>query len=251
MLSRVAFPGGVSAGLLEREGCATLSGVVLRTSALLAVFLASAALVWVRLPLVAAPNPGLLRLFLWAFLGIVVASTALVWGTVWKKSWAPTTAPLYALFEGGLVGLLSEGNERIHPGIVRQAVFLTVAICAVLLVAYGSGWVQVTAGFRRKLSFAIGGVALYYLVCVAGWSLGVRFLPVFDSGVPGILISIVIVGIASTTLISNMDTVVQATKDRLPRYMEWYLAMGLIVALVWLYLEVLRLMAKARKADGE
>jgi uncharacterized YccA/Bax inhibitor family protein len=179
------------------------------------------------------------------FLVCVTSSVILVWITVFKKTWSPFTAPVYALLQGLVVGTVTVGTDRRYPGIAIHAIGLTIAICVVLLGAYHSGLIRVTESFRKKLVVATGGVTLYYL---AGFVLtinGGHTLNTVTGGFFGIFISLIIVTIAVMNLASNFDfAVLCATKD-FPKYMEWYAALGLLLTLAWLYLETLRLLSKA------
>jgi len=178
-----------------------------------------------------------------------LVALALVWITVHKKQWSPITAPTFALLEGLVMGVVSAGLEVRHPGIAIQAVVLTFAICLSLLVAYRTGLIRVTEKFNRGLVAATSGVVLFYLANFVLSLLGVRIFAVFAGGVPGILISAVIVVIAGMDLVADFDFIEQCSRSGLPKYMEWYAALGLIVTLIWLYTEILRLLSKARKAQ--
>ncbi len=177
----------------------------------------------------------------------VFGAMALVWLTVRKKAWSPFTAPVYALLEGWLMGDISAGANRRYPGIAIQAVAVTIAMSFGLLVAYRSGLIRVTEGFNRKLTAAIGGVALFYLTTFVLALMGVRIFSVFAEGVPGILISVIVIVIAGLSLVSAFDFVARCAQADLPKYMEWYAAFGLVMTLIWLYMEILNLLAKARR----
>jgi uncharacterized YccA/Bax inhibitor family protein len=174
---------------------------------------------------------------------------ALVWITVWKKRWSSVTAPVYALLEGVVIGGISARLEMRFHGIAIQAVALTFATCFCLLAAYRLGVIRVTEKFKAGLSAATGGVALFYLISFALIFFGVRRFTIFAGGLPGILISLIVVWIAALNLVIDFDFIEQYAREDLPDYMEWYAALGLMVTLIWLYMEILRLLSKARKAE--
>jgi uncharacterized YccA/Bax inhibitor family protein len=167
---------------------------------------------------------------------------------VFKKEWAGVTAPLYALAEGFLVGGISAIFERLYPGIVIQAVMLTFGTLAALLLAYKSGLIKATENFKLGVVAATGGIALLYIV-----SMVMRFA--FDKPIGfihegstfGILFSVFVVVIAALNLVLDFDFIENGVEKGAPKYMEWYGAFGLTVTLIWLYLEILRLLAKLRE----
>jgi len=167
--------------------------------------------------------------------------------TVFKKTWSPVTAPLYAALEGLILGGLSAVLEAQYPGIVIQAVGLTIATLVALLLAYTSRLVKVTENFKLGVFAATGGIAIVYLVDMVLSFFGMHVPFINDSGPIGIGVSVVIVIIAALNLVMDFDFIEQGSKVGAPKYMEWYAAFGLMVTLVWLYMEVLRLLSKMRK----
>jgi len=172
---------------------------------------------------------------------------ALVWVTVLMKEWAPFTAPVYAVVQGVVVGFIVAGMEQRFPGIAIKAVGFTVAICLCLMVAYRTGLIRVTESFNKKLVFATGGVLIYYIASITFALRGGHTFSRITGGIPGVVISLIIILIAGMSLVSNFDFAVQRSKENFPKYMEWYSALGLLLTLVWLYLEALKLFSKARK----
>ena len=251
IFKNLEMPESSTDGFSQSVERATFGGVVYKTGVLLVVFTIGAAWGWAEVRSLLQKDPAYGTPIFWVFAVSVLAGMALVWLTVRWKKWSPISAPVYAMLEGAVIGLLSAGYNRRYPGIVNQAVGLTVTICVCLLAAYGLGWIRVTAAFNRKLSVAISGVVLYYLGSLGLLFMGVRRLPALTAGLPGIAVSVVIVAIAGMGLVSNLDAAVQCAHEKLPKYMEWYLALGLIVTLVWMYIEVLRLLSRARKAEGQ
>jgi len=172
--------------------------------------------------------------------------TAMV--TVFKQTWSPLTAPVYALCEGLFLGGISAIFEKSYPGIAIQAVALTFAVMFVLLLAYKTGIIRATRGFKLGVIAATGAIALVYMVSfflqLFGWS-GLSFI--YSSTPLGIGISVIVVIIAALNLILDFDFIETAARMGAPKYMEWYGAFGLMVTLIWLYLEILRLLAKTRR----
>ena len=171
--------------------------------------------------------------------GLVVALI-----TVFKKQWSPVTAPAYALLEGLFIGAFSAMMEARFPGIVLQAVGLTFGTLASLLVAYRSGLIRVTENFKLGVVAATGGIALLYLVDIAMGFFGHSVGFIHQSSLLGIGFSVVVVIIAALNLVFDFDFIERGVEQGAPKYMEWFAAFGLMVTLVWLYLEILRLLSK-------
>jgi uncharacterized YccA/Bax inhibitor family protein len=169
--------------------------------------------------------------------------------TVFKKAWSPVTGPLYALAEGLLLGGLSAVFERQFPGIVIQAVSLTFGVAFALLLAYTTRLIKPTENFKMGVAAATGGVALVYLTSMVLGLFGVSMPFLHDASPLGIGISIVIVIIAALNLVLDFDFIEQGAEQGAPKYMEWYAAFGLVVTLVWLYLEILRLLSKLQSRN--
>ena len=166
--------------------------------------------------------------------------------TVFKKEWAPITVPLYAILEGGLLGGVSFMYNSLYDGIVTNAIFLTVGILLSLLVAYRSGYIKPTENFKLGIFAATGGIAIIYLINFVmgffGSSMGIMQI---DNASPmSIGFSIVVVIIAALNLVLDFDFIEEGSEKGAPKFMEWYGAFGLLVTLIWLYLEILRLLAK-------
>ena len=170
--------------------------------------------------------------------------TAIV--TVFKKQWAPITVPIYAILEGGLLGGVSFMYNSMYNGIVTDAIFLTVGILLSLLFAYRSGLIKPTENFKLGIFAATGGIAIVYVINMVmgffGSSMGVMQI---DNASPmSIGFSVVVVIIAALNLVLDFDFIEEGAESGAPKYMEWYGAFGLLVTLIWLYLEILRLLAK-------
>ena len=180
-----------------------------------------------------------------ALAGFVVALV-----TVFRKTWAPVTAPIYAVLEGLFVGAISAIFEARFPGIVMQAVMLTMGTLGALLLAYKSGVIKATENFKLGVVAATGGIFLLYLVNIVLRMLGFDgFGFIHESGAMGIAFSAFVVVIAALNLVLDFDFIESGAESGAPKYMEWYGAFGLVVTLVWLYLEILRLLAKLNSRD--
>jgi len=167
--------------------------------------------------------------------------------TIFKKTLAPITTPIYALLEGVALGGLSAWFESIYPGIVVQAVTLTFGVLFALLFAYRSGLIKVTKNFRLGVVAATGGIALVYLISwLMNMFTGAGIGMIHESGIMGIGFSLFVVVIAALNLVLDFDFIETGAEQGAPKYMEWYGAFGLIVTLVWLYIEILRLLSKLR-----
>lgn len=164
-----------------------------------------------------------------------------------KATLAPYLAVPYAALEGLAVGGLSAILEQRYHGIAIQAVGLTFGVLAVLLFAYRMRWVRATAQFRAMVIGATGGIALLYIATMILGFFHVS-VPVLYASTPlGIGISLVIVAIAALNLVLDFDLIERGVAGGAPKYMEWYAAFGLMVTLVWLYIEILRLLSKMRR----
>jgi uncharacterized YccA/Bax inhibitor family protein len=135
------------------------------------------------------------------------------------------------------------------PGIVIQAVGLTFGTCLALLLAYKSGMIRASENFKLGVVAATGGIALFYLLSLILGLFGVRISFLYQSGPLGIAFSLFVVVIAALNLVLDFDFIEQGAGAGAPRYMEWYAAFGLMVTLIWLYLEILRLLMKLRSRN--
>lgn len=222
----------------------TLGGTVNKTAMLLALTLISAVWVWNSYFSNPEAAAGLMPWVLGSAIGGFVLSLIIIF----VKRTAPYLAPLHALVEGVFVGAISAFYEAKFPGIVVQAVALTFGTLFCLLAAYRSGLIRATENFKLGVVAATGAIALLYLV-----NLGLRLFTdlsipfIHESGVLGISFSLFVVVIAALNLVLDFDFIEQGVEQQCPKYMEWYAAFGLMLTLVWLYLEILRLLAKLRR----
>jgi uncharacterized YccA/Bax inhibitor family protein len=231
-LATTAYPGAA-----VRGEAMTLQGTVNKTGISLLLCVVSAAWTWNMY----VTNPGVVMPFL---LGGAIGGFVVAMVTVFKKTWAPFTVPIYALLEGLFLGAISAMFEGMYPGIVIQAVGLTFGTLFALLLAYKSGLIKATENFKLGVAAATGAVALIYLASIVLGFFGTSIPYIHESGTVGILFSLAVVVIAALNLVMDFDFIETGAEQGAPKYMEWYGAFGLLVTLIWLYLEMLRLLAK-------
>jgi len=217
----------------EGSKAMTIQGTVNKTFFMLCLVTFSAMWAWTN---ISVSIPLLISA---AIAGLIVAFV-----TIFKREWAGITAPIYALLEGVVLGGISAIFEKQYPGIVMQAVVLTFGVLFSLLAAYKSRLIKVTENFKLGVVAATGGIFLVYLVSMILGFFGVSVPLIHGSGLVGIGFSVFVVIIASLNLVMDFDFIEKGAEYGAPKYMEWYGAFGLIVTLVWLYLEILRLLAK-------
>ncbi len=238
VLKESAFTGEVATGQTM-----TIQGTVNKAGILMLCVVVGAAWTW---GLSHSPEPE--AALPWTF-GGVIGGFIMALVTIFKKNWSPLTSPIYALLEGFFLGGVSAFFEKSYPGIAMQAISLTFGVMVVMLLAYKFRIIQATRGFVLGVVAATGGIALVYAVNMI---LAIFFpshqLSVLNSATPlGIGISVFVVIIAALNLIIDFDMIENAVKVGAPKYMEWYGAFGLMVTLIWLYLEILRLLGKLRR----
>ena len=231
---------------LAADGVMTLNGTVIKTAVLTLLLVTAASYSW-KLTTNPAGAPawfGPALTFGW----LVPMVLALIIG--FKPTTAPALAPLYAIIKGLIVGVISAFFETMFPGIVLTAVMLTCGVLFALLAAYASGLVKPSENFKLGIVAATGVVALFYLV---SWALSVFFgiqVPgMFGNGWFSIAFSGFVVVLAALNLVLDFDFIENGCAAGAPKFMEWYAGFGLLVTLVWLYLEILRLLAKLRSRD--
>ena len=228
-LSAKTFKNAVGTGTEKM----TIGGTVNKTAMSLLLLMATASYTWTN------PSPTLMMFGL--FGGLIMAIITII-----KKTWAPYTLSGYALLKGLALGGISRFFEMQYPGIVSQAVFLTFGILAALLLAYKSGFIKPTENFKLGVVAATGGIAIMYLISwiMSMFGSGLSIMNPSNSSMFSIGFSIFVVIIASLNLVLDFDFIEEGAEMGAPKYMEWYGAFGLLVTLIWLYLEILRLLAK-------
>ena len=227
----------------------TISGAVNKTGLLVILCVASAAWTWNRFfgaaaisPEAAAQSVGL-PMIAGGIGGFILAIV-----TIFKKEWSAITAPIYALLEGLVLGGVSAMLEMRFHGIAIQAVSLTFGVLVAMLVAYRTGLIKVNDKLRLGIVAATGGIMIFYFLQFILGFFHVGFLNAVNGATPlGIGFSVVVVIIAALNLVLDFDLIENGARYGAPKYMEWYSAFALMITLVWLYFEILRLLAKMRE----
>ncbi len=223
-------------GSLSASETMTINGTVNKTALSLLLVMLSASWTWQMQP---GESTGLMILG-----GIGGFIAALV--TMFNKKIAQYTVPIYAILQGLFLGGISKFFEMQYPGIVNQAVFLTFGTLGALLLAYKSGVIKATENFKLGVFAATGGIAFLYLISfiMSFFGSGIGFI--HNNSTFGILFSFGVVIIAALNLVLDFDFIEEGAEKGAPKYMEWYATFGLLVTLIWLYLEILRLLAKLK-----
>jgi uncharacterized YccA/Bax inhibitor family protein len=213
----------------------TMSSVLRQTGFLFLLLLGGAVFGWANAE---AIGPILLISLLGVF-GLLIV-------TMIKPRWVKVTGPLYAIAEGVLVGAISKIYSDIYDGIVVQAVMATLAVFVAMLFLYANRIIKVTARLRSTVILATFGVVLFYLISIGLSLFGVGIPYIWDGGPFSIFLSVLIVGIAAFNLLLDFDLIERGIRERAPGWMSWFAAFGLMVTIVWLYLEILRLISLTR-----
>ena len=229
----------VGALAVPAERSMSVAGTVGKTFILLVLAVIAGSVGWQQAESIAEAS-GLLVLVV--FLGLIGLSFA----TARRPQISPITGPIYAVVIGVFAGMISSFYQSLYDGIVLQAVFATGAVFAVCLSLYSSGIVKVTRKFVAVTVAATGGIILMYLVSIVLGLFGIEVGFLNDPSPLGILVSVVICFVAALNLFLDFEMVRQGVDRGAPTYMEWYCAFGLMATLIWLYLEMLRLLGKLR-----
>ncbi len=240
----------------------TLQGTVTKTAILLATLVIMATIVWASVwPLLEANSqvidrpgmvsglsnvPGMIYGFMF---GGMIGGFILALITMSSPKSSPITAPMYAAAEGVFLGAFSAMFEFMFPQIIMQAVILTFGIFASLLIAYQSGLIRATENFKLGVAAATGGIMLVYLATIVLSFFGITMPFIHETGLMGIGFSLFVVVIAAMNLVLDFDFIENGVEHGAPKYMEWYAGFGLLVTLIWLYIEIVRLLAKLRSRD--
>lgn len=218
----------------------TIAGTTNKTAILLVITFLSAGYIWNYIQ----QNPTAMSS---AYLiGSAIVAFALSLVIIFKKTTAPYLAPVYCVVEGLFLGSISLFMEQMYPGIVMQAILATFGVLAGLLLAYKTQLIKVTENFKLGVFAATAGIAFIYVVSFIASFFGVQVPMLHESSPMGIGISVVIVIVAALNLVLDFDFIENGEKMGAPKYMEWYAAFGLLITLIWLYLELLRLLAKIK-----
>ncbi len=214
----------------------TVSGAVNKSFILLAILMVTGIYSYI------AFNP--LLMMIGAIGGLIVAIIA-----AFRRQNANILAPMYAAFEGLFVGGVSAMYAMRYEGIVFQAVTLTIGVLFAMLFFYKSGIIKVTAGLRSGIMMATAGIAIFYLITFVLSFFNIHVPYIHESGMIGIGFSVFVVGLAAMNLLLDFDNFEKGEQMGAEKNMEWYAAMGLMITLVWLYVEILRLLSKLSSRD--
>lgn len=215
----------------------TINGAVQKTAALLFLIICSASYTWE----VARTNPA--QAVPW-MMGGAIGGLIIGFVICFKKAWSPILAPGYALVEGLFLGAFSAFANTKYPGVVVSAVGLTFGVLFSLLFVYRTGLIKATENFKLGVTAATGAIFLLYLATMVLSLFGIQIPYIHQSGAIGIGFSIFVVVLASLNLVLDFDFIENGAAGGAPRYMEWFAAFGLMVTLVWLYIEIVRLLMK-------
>ncbi|MCG7850219.1 MAG: Bax inhibitor-1/YccA family protein [ANME-2 cluster archaeon] len=220
----------------------TIQGTVNKTLIILLFLMLGAIWVW---DMFYNQNPLFYPMIILGLIGGLVVAIV----TIFKKEWSPFTAPVYGLLEGLMLGGISSIFEAMYPGIVIQAVALTFGTLFALLFAYKSRLIKATENFKLGVAAATGAIFMIYLATIVLGMFGVGIPFIHESGLIGIGFSLFVVTIAALNLVLDFDFIETGAESGAPKFMEWYAAFGLMVTLVWLYIEILRLLSKLRSRN--
>lgn len=234
VLSRRIFENTMVSG---GSGVMSINGTINKIGLLLLLAIASAAYTWSMITV----NPG--RASVFALIGVIGGLIMALITTFSPKS-SPFTAPVYAILEGLFLGAVSSLINTAYPGVAFQAVVLTIGTLFTMLFLYRSGRLRATPKFRRGVLMATGAVFFSYLISwiLSMFGVGIGFM--HSAGPLGIVINLVVIVVAALNLIMDFDFIEQGAMAGAPKYMEWYGAFGLMVTLIWLYIEFLRLLSR-------
>ena len=218
----------------------TERGTLNKFSLMLILLFASASFTWKA----AAEGQNVI---IWVIVSLIVG---LIAGLVmtFKKQWGSFLAPVYALAEGVFLGGISayynHAFDKIAPGIVMQAVGLTFGVVIAMFALYRFGIIKATQKFKAIVIVATAGIGVFYLISMLLRMFGIDIAFLHEGSTMGIVFSLIVVGVAALNLILDFDLIEQGAKQGAPKYMEWFGAYALMVTIVWLYLEILRLLSK-------
>lgn len=226
------------------EDVMTVSGAINKSGILIFLTMLSAGFTWQYIARNEAMGITTPTGLLWvpAIIGFILAMIV-----IFKPTTAPILGPIYAVVEGLFLGAMTLFMESIYPGIATQAVVGTFGVFALMLITYRTGLIKVTEQFRSIMMMAVGGVAIIYVVSFVGSLIGFNIPYIHDGGPIGIGFSVAVCGIAAFCLLLDFDMIEKGAQQRAAKYMEWYAAFSLLVTLIWLYLEILRLLSKSRR----
>lgn len=225
----------------DRSQAMTIQGAVGKALILLFLTVGIAITVWDQL---LKPEASLIGFLMPAvavsgILGFIVAIV-----TSFKKQWSPVTAPIYAACQGVFLGSMTFMLNKAYPGIAIEAVMLTFGVMFCLLAAYQAGFIRATPTFMKVIVSATMAIALFYILSMVLGFFGIQMPMIHSNSGMGIAFSFVVVIVAALNLVLDFNLIEQGAKEGAPKHMEWYSAFALLVTLIWLYVEILRLLSK-------
>lgn len=234
-----------SKGYASESEVMTVKGTINKAALLLLLVIAGAAYTWSKFFEAVAVNPegAMAAVSPWLIVGAIGGLIAVL-VTVFRPQSSGISAPIYAVFEGLMLGGISALFESMYPNIVMRAVALTLAVFFAMLFFYRSGIIKVTRKLALGIFAATAGIGLVYLVSFIAGLFGAQFTFLYGNSNFSIGFSLVVVAIAALNLVLDFSFIENAAESGAPKYMEWYGAFGLMVTLIWLYLEILRLLSK-------
>lgn len=239
-LSENRFRDTVLGDIVNYENSMTLKGTLNKFGFMLLMLMGSAYYSWKEFA-----GGGNVQPLIWTGL---IGGLVLAFVIIFKKEWSPYLAPAYALMEGLFLGAISaiynDAFAAKAPNIVMNAVGLTFGTAIAMYLLYSFKIIKATEKFKSVIFTATAGIAIFYLISMVLGFFGVHMAFLHEGSIMGIGFSLVVVAIAALNLILDFDMIEQGTVAGAPKYMEWYGAFGLMVTIVWLYLEILRLLSK-------
>lgn len=236
--------GGQGGGVIAKP--MTVEGTVNKTLILLLLAVISASFTWSQVLSPQGVSESVFPLVFGGIFGAMIVG----WVTIFKPSWSPFTAPIYALLEGLGLGAVSALYEARTHGIAVQAVGLTFGVLLTMLVAYRARLIQVTDKFRMGVVAATGGIFLFMVAASLLQWFGVHgpaAMLWYSSSPLAIGVSLVIIVVAALNLALDFDQIERGVNARMPQFMEWYSGFGIMVTLIWLYLRILRLLSQLNR----
>jgi len=231
----------------ELQGVMSVRGTMNKFGFMLLMLMGAATYTW---NLYQTGNPGQMQTLMYVgIFGGMIAAFAIIF----KPTWAPYIAPLYGLLEGlfigGISAVMNDMFAKSYPGLVMQAVGLTFGVAIAMFLLYNFRVIRATEKFKSMLFAATLGIGIFYLLTMVFRMFGVDMPFMYDSSLLGIGISLFIVAIAALNLIMDFDMIEKGADAGAPKYMEWYGAFGLMVTIVWLYIEILKLLSRFAKRN--
>ncbi|MDE3234973.1 MAG: Bax inhibitor-1/YccA family protein [Bacteroidota bacterium] len=232
---------------LQAQGIMSVRGTLNKFGFLMMMVIGGAVYTW---HLYDTGNPTLMStLMMVGIFGGLIAAL----GITFKPTWAGYLAPAYGILEGffigGLSAVMNDAFKEKYPGLIMQAVGLTFGVAIAMFLLYNFRIIKATEKFKSIIITATMGIAIFYLLSMVVRMFGVNMPFLYDASPLGIGISLFVVAIAALNLIIDFDMIERGSEMGAPRYMEWYGAFGLLVTLVWLYIEILKLLSRFAKRD--